>query len=87
MHSQDEEKQRDAISMAISTIYEENVPDELRITAEEVFTVLSAIFFYPPTSTQLGVFSNFLDLRKLNALGALDPRVKVFVTKYQNIFV
>lgn len=73
--------------MAISTIYEGNVPDEVRADADESFTLLSAIVFYPLTSTQLGVYTNFLDLRKLQALGALNPRVRDFMTKYKNILV
>lgn len=87
MQSLDEEKQRDAIGMAIRTIHEGNVPEDVRSTGEEVVTALMNIILYPLTSTQLGVFNNFLDLRKLDALKALDPRVRDFETKFQDIFV
>ena len=39
------------------------------------------------TSTQLGVFSNFLDMRKLDALSAVDSRALDFKVRFLDIFV
>ncbi len=66
MQSLDKEKQREAISIAITTIYEGPVKEDVRITFIDVMKGMLNVILYPLTSTQLGVFSNFLDLKKLD---------------------
>ena len=82
------EKQRDAISAAITAIYEEpSVPEEVRFTFTDFMKGLINVMLYPLTSTQLGVFSNFLDIKKLEVLWAVDPRAKGFKKRFVDIFV
>ncbi|XP_078357320.1 uncharacterized protein LOC144642213 [Oculina patagonica] len=88
LESLDEEKQREAISAAITAIYEgPNVPEEVKITFTEFMKELLNAILYPITSTQLGVYSNFLNLRKLDVLSAVDKRALDFKKKFLNIFV
>lgn len=86
MQSLDTEKQREAISWAITAIYEGNVSEDDRKTFTEVMKELMKVILYPLTSTQLGVFNNFLDLKKLDVLKAVDTRAKTFKT-YLDVFV
>ena len=88
MQSLDEEKQREAISAAITAIYEEpSVPEEVRITFTDVMKGMLNTVLYPITSTQLGVFANFLDMKKLKVLGAVDSRAKQFRDGFLDLFV
>lgn len=88
MQSLDKEKQRDAISAAITAIYEEpSVPEEVRTTFTDVMNGIINVILYPLTSTQLGVFSNFLDMRKLDVLKAVDARAKDFKERFLDLFV
>ncbi len=48
--------------------------------------LLNAIL-YPITSTQLGVFANFLDIRKLDVLAAIDNRALEFKRRFLDVFV
>ena len=65
MQSLDKEKQRDAISAAITVIY---VPEEVRTTFTDVMQGTINVILYPLTSTQLGVLSNFLDMKRLDII-------------------
>ena len=88
MHSLDKERQRDAISAAITAIYEgPNVPEEVQATFKDVMEGLLHVILYPLTSTQLGVFSNFLDMKKLDVLQDVDSRAKDFKERFLDIFV
>ena len=88
MQSQDEEKQREAISAAITAIYEEpSVPEEVRITFTDVMKGMLNTVLFPITSTQLGVFANFLDMKKLKVLEAVDSRAKQFRDGFLDLFV
>ena len=88
LQSLDVEKQRDAISAAITAIYEEpTVPEEVRITFTYVMKGIVNAMLYPLTSTQLGVFSNFLDIKKLDVLRAVDSRAEDFKERFLDIFV
>ena len=88
MQSLDKEKQRDAISAAITAIYEEpSVPEEVRTTFTNVMNGIINVILYPLTSTQLGVFSNFLDMRKLDVLKVVDARAKDFKDRFLDLFV
>ncbi len=42
---------------------------------------------YPITSTQLGIFANFLDIRKLDVLEAVDDRAREFKRRFLDVFV
>lgn len=82
------EKQREAISAAITAIHEgPNVPQEVKTTFTDVMKGLLNVILYPITSTQLGVFNNFLDMTKLDVLEAVDERAKIFKEKFLNLFV
>lgn len=87
LHSLDEEEQREAISMAIMTIHDGNVPEEVRSIFTDVMKGILNSILYPLTSTQLGVFSNFLDMRKLDVLRTVDKRAKKFKVMFLNVFV
>ena len=88
MQSLDKEKQRDAISAAITAIYEEpSVPEEVRATFTNVMKGIINVMLYPLTSTQLGVFSNFLDMKKLDVLRAVDSRAQDFKARFLDLFV
>lgn len=88
MQPLDKEKQRDTISAAITAIYEEpSVPEEVRTTFIDVMEGIINVMFYPLTSTQLGVFSNFLDMKKLDVLTAVDSRAKDFKERFLDLFV
>ena len=87
IQSKDAEEQRNALSMAISTIFEGNVPDETRTSFMEVMGGILDVIIYPLTSTQLGLGSNFLDMRKLDVLKADDARAKEFKIRFLDIFV
>ena len=67
----DVEDQRDAISMSISTIVDGNLPKEVQTTFKDVMELILNALLYPLTITQLGVFSKFLDLWKLDVLSAV----------------
>ena len=45
------------------------------------------LILYPITSTQLGVFSNFLDMRKLDVLSAVDAKALKFKRLFLDQFV
>ncbi len=45
------------------------------------------VILYPITSTQLGVFNNFLDMKKLDVLKAVDSRAELFKYHFLDIFV
>ena len=82
------EKQRDAISAAITAVYEEpSVPEEVRITFTRVLKGIINATLTLLTSTQLGIFSNFLDIKKLDVLSAVDSRAKDFKERFLDIFV
>ena len=82
------EKQRDAISAAITAVYEEpSVPEEVRNTFTRVLKGIINATLTPLTSTQLGIFSNFLDIKKLDVLSAVDSRAKDFKERFLDIFV
>ena len=82
------EKQRDAISAAITAIHEEpTVPEDVRITFTYVMKGKVNGMLYPLTTTQLGVFSNFLDIKKLDVLTAVDSRAEDFKERFLDIFV
>ncbi|XP_078353573.1 uncharacterized protein LOC144638230 [Oculina patagonica] len=88
LESLDEEKQREALSAAITSIYEgPNVPEQVKVTFEESMKELLNAILYPITSTQLGVYSNFLDMRKLDVLSRVDERARNFKTDFLDIFV
>ena len=88
MQSLDKEKQREAISEAITIIYEGNaVSEDDRKTFIEVMTEILDDIVYPLTSTQLGVFQNFLDMKKLDILKVVDTRAKAFKEGFLDIFV
>ena len=88
MQRLDTEKQRDAIRAAITAIYEEpDVPEEVRTTFTNVMEGIINVVLYPLTSTQLGVFSNFLDMKKLDVLNAVDSRGQKFERGFLNLFV
>lgn len=87
MQTLDAENQRDAISMSISTIVDGNLSEEVRTTFKDVMELILNAILYPLTSTQLGVFSNFLDLRKLDVLSAVDSRARDFKVRFLDIFV
>ncbi|XP_078358813.1 uncharacterized protein LOC144643433 [Oculina patagonica] len=88
LESLDEEKQREALSAAIASIYEgPNVPENVKVTFEESMKELLNAILYPITSTQLGVYSNFLDMRKLDVLARVDERARKFKTDFLDIFV
>ncbi len=87
LQSLDKEKQREAISIAITTIYEGPVEKDFRITFIEAMKVMLNVILYPLTSTQLGVFSNFLDLKKLDVLKAVDYRARKFKESLLDMFV
>lgn len=87
LQSQDEEKQKKAISTAITTIYEGNVPEEYRGTFTDVMTGILNVILFPMTTTQLGIFANFLDMRKLDVLGTVDARAREFKDRFLDIFV
>lgn len=73
--------------MAITTIHDGNVPEEVRsIFTDVMFGLLNAIL-YPLTSTQLGIFSNFLDMRKLDALSTVDERARKIKAAFFDLFV
>lgn len=88
MQSLDVEKQRDAISAAITAIYEEpSVPEEVRTTFTDVMKGIINVMLYPLTSTQLGIFSNFLDIKKLDVLRVIDARANDFKERFLDVFV
>ena len=87
MQTLDVEDQRDAISMSISTIVDGNLPKEVQTTFKDVMELILNALLYPLTSTQLGVFSNFLDLWKLDVLSAVDSRARDFKVRFLDIFV
>ena len=89
MQSLDKEKpQRDAISAAITAIYEDpNVSEEVRTTFTDVMQGIINVVLYPLTSTQLGVFSNFLGMKKLYVLRVVDSRAQDFKTRFLDVFV
>lgn len=88
MQSLDVEKQRDAISAAITAIYEEpSVTKEVRITFTYIMEGIINVMLYPLTSTQLGIFANFLDIKKLDVLTAVDARAADFKERFLDIFV
>ena len=88
MQSLSKEKQRDAIRAAITAIYEEpSVPEEVRTTFTDVMKGIINVMLYPLTSTQLGIFSNFLDIKKLDVLVAVDSRAQAFERGFLNLFV
>ena len=82
------EKQRGAISAAITAIYEEpSVPEEVRTTFTNVMEGIMNVMLFPLTTTQLGVFSNFLDMKKLDVLKAVESRAKDFKESFLELFV
>ena len=83
----DVEDQRDAISMSISTIVDGNLPKEVQTTFKDVMELILYALLYPLTNTQLGVFSNFLDLWKLDVLSAVDSRARDFKDPFLDVFV
>ncbi|XP_078357295.1 uncharacterized protein LOC144642185 [Oculina patagonica] len=83
----DKDKQREAIKMAITTIYEGNVSEDDRKIFVNVMTEIMNDIVSPLTSTQLGIFRNFLDLKKLDVLKAVDARAKDFEVRFLDIFV
>ncbi|KAL9983773.1 hypothetical protein ACROYT_G005997 [Oculina patagonica] len=87
LQSLDREKQREAISAAITAIYEGPRPKEEKAKLEDVIDGVLNIFLYPLTSTQLGVLSNFIDMRKLDVLSAVDARALEFKENFLDIFV
>lgn len=88
MQSLDVEKQRDAISAAITAIYKgPKVPEEIKTRFKDAMEGLLNVILYPLTSTQLGVFSNFLDMKKIDVLEAVDSRAKEFKEKFLDFFV
>ncbi|KAL9981032.1 hypothetical protein ACROYT_G009686, partial [Oculina patagonica] len=88
LESLDIEKQREALSAAISAIYEgPDVAEEVKLTFTEFMKELLNAILYPITSTQLGIFANFLDMRKLDVLAAVDQRALDFKERFLDIFV
>ena len=82
------EKQRDAISAAITAVYEEpSAPEEVRITFTRVLKGIINATLTLLTSTQLGIFSNFLDIKKLEVLSVVDSRARDFKERFLDIFV
>ena len=69
------------------TIYDGNVPPEVRTTFIDVMNGILSVILFPLTTTQLGVFNNFLDMKKLDVLGAVDSRAKLFKDRFLDIFV
>ena len=88
LQSLSKEKQREAISAAITAIYEgPNVPKEVKTTFSTVMNGIVNIILYPITSTQLGVFNNFLDLKKFDVLEKVDARAKEFKENVLDVWV
>ena len=73
--------------MAITTIYEGNVPEKTRTSFIDVMKGILNVILYPLTSTQLGIGSSFLDMKKLDVLSAVDARAKEFKVRFLDIFV
>ena len=87
MQSLDEEKQKNAISAAIMSIYDGNLALEVRAAFFDVMNGIMNVILFPLTTTQLGVFNNFLNMKKLDVLRADDSRAEEFRDNFLALFV